>query len=223
MAKKNKKTKPSKYRRVLIVTFLIIVLSIPSLFFNLNKEKPQELKYKEFIEMVDNRQVKKIEWTENSEKITVVGKDKKEYLTENPKYENFKKDMLENGIKVVEKGGIEKYETMIMMVIQVTIYSTLFSLLIKGTGIGANLSKKKEKDAVSEVKFSDVAGLEEVKEDLMTVVDFLKSPDKYKEAGAETPKGILLYGPPGTGKTLLAKRFQALILMKNMSVSAQVR
>lgn len=205
MSKKNKKTKPSKYRRVLIVTFLIIVLSIPSLFFNLNKEKPQELKYKEFIEMVDNRQVKKIEWTENSEKITVVGKDKKEYLTENPKYENFKKDMLENGIKVVEKGGIEKYETMIMMVIQVTIYSILFSLLIKGTGIGANLSKKKEKDAVSEVKFSDVAGLEEVKEDLMTVVDFLKSPDKYKEAGAETPKGILLYGPPGTGKTLLAK------------------
>ncbi|GAA3643760.1 ATP-dependent zinc metalloprotease FtsH [Asaccharospora irregularis] len=52
--------------------------------------------------------------------------------------------------------------------------------------------------------FDDVAGLEEVKEELFEIVDFLKSPDKYKKMGAKIPKGVLFYGPPGTGKTLLA-------------------
>ncbi|MFR3071389.1 MAG: AAA family ATPase, partial [Paeniclostridium sp.] len=52
--------------------------------------------------------------------------------------------------------------------------------------------------------FNDVAGLEEVKEELFEIVDFMKSPDKYKKMGAKIPKGVLFYGPPGTGKTLLA-------------------
>lgn len=52
--------------------------------------------------------------------------------------------------------------------------------------------------------FKDVAGLEEVKEELFELVDFIKNPDKYKKMGAKIPKGVLFYGPPGTGKTLLA-------------------
>ena len=53
--------------------------------------------------------------------------------------------------------------------------------------------------------FKDVAGLEEEKEDLEEVVDFLKNPQKYTKVGARIPKGVILVGPPGTGKTLLAK------------------
>ena len=53
--------------------------------------------------------------------------------------------------------------------------------------------------------FHDVAGLQEEKEDLKEIVDFLKSPDKYNKVGARIPKGVLLVGPPGTGKTLMAK------------------
>ena len=113
--------------------------------------------------------------------------------------------MLEKGIEVKEIGGLSNYETPIMIIVQLAMYGVFFGLLFKTSGIGAGLSDRKEKDAKSDVKFSDVAGLEEVKEDLMTVVDFLKNPDEYKEAGAEIPKGVLLYGPPGTGKTLLAK------------------
>ena len=52
--------------------------------------------------------------------------------------------------------------------------------------------------------FRDVAGLEEIKEELFEVVDFMKCPEKYQKMGAKVPKGILFYGPPGTGKTLLA-------------------
>ena len=55
------------------------------------------------------------------------------------------------------------------------------------------------------VKFSDVAGLQEEKEELEEIVDFLRAPKKYTQLGARIPKGVLLVGPPGTGKTLLAK------------------
>ena len=56
-----------------------------------------------------------------------------------------------------------------------------------------------------QIKFSDVAGAEEAKRELLEIVDFLKSPAKYKEIGARIPKGVLLFGPPGTGKTLLSR------------------
>ncbi|MEO6691983.1 MAG: ATP-dependent metallopeptidase FtsH/Yme1/Tma family protein, partial [Saprospiraceae bacterium] len=81
-----------------------------------------------------------------------------------------------------------------------------------GSGPGAqifNIGKSKamlfEKDQNSHITFADVAGLDEAKEEVMEVVDFLKNPKKYTALGGKIPKGVLLVGPPGTGKTLLAK------------------
>ncbi|MBK9270585.1 MAG: ATP-dependent zinc metalloprotease FtsH [Saprospiraceae bacterium] len=72
-----------------------------------------------------------------------------------------------------------------------------------------NIGKSKamlfEKDSHTNITFEDVAGLEEAKEEVMEVVDFLKNPKKYTALGGKIPKGVLLVGPPGTGKTLLAK------------------
>ncbi|NQZ28812.1 MAG: ATP-dependent zinc metalloprotease FtsH [Mycoplasmatales bacterium] len=68
-----------------------------------------------------------------------------------------------------------------------------------------SVGNNKARKMISDKKFSDIAGNEEVKEEVMEVVDYLKNPAKYKSAGAKIPKGILLGGPPGTGKTLLAK------------------
>ena len=76
-----------------------------------------------------------------------------------------------------------------------------------GAGKMANFGKNKAKKVV-DVKgmdFSKVAGLQEEKEELEEIVDFLKNPRKYIDLGARIPKGVLLEGPPGTGKTLLAK------------------
>ena len=64
--------------------------------------------------------------------------------------------------------------------------------------------EKKEDNNKKKVYFDDVAGLDEIKEDLQEITDFLKNPDKYNRMGAKIPKGIMFYGPPGTGKTLLA-------------------
>lgn len=74
---------------------------------------------------------------------------------------------------------------------------------VAGGGV-MNASGEIQKD-VPTVKFSDVEGVEELKSDVMRIVDCLKNPQKYEAIGARTPKGVILYGPPGTGKTLLAK------------------
>jgi cell division protease FtsH len=65
--------------------------------------------------------------------------------------------------------------------------------------------KKKPEEPKIQISFDDVAGLEEIKEDLMDIIDFLNNEDKYRLMDAKVPRGILLYGPPGTGKTLIAK------------------
>lgn len=76
----------------------------------------------------------------------------------------------------------------------------------KGQGAGGGFAKSKAKlNEKTNIKFSDIAGAEEEKEETQEIVEFLKNPAKFKALGARIPKGVLLVGPPGTGKTLLAK------------------
>ncbi|MEA2136941.1 MAG: cell division protease FtsH, partial [Solirubrobacteraceae bacterium] len=76
----------------------------------------------------------------------------------------------------------------------------------RGGMMGLGRSKAKRYDATNmRVSFADVAGIDEVEEELVEIVDFLKNPDRYRKLGAAIPKGVLLSGPPGTGKTLLAR------------------
>ena len=75
----------------------------------------------------------------------------------------------------------------------------------KMVNFGKSRARRMSDDPAKRVKFSDVAGLQEEKEELEEIVDFLRAPKKYTQLGARIPKGVLLVGPPGTGKTLLAK------------------
>ncbi|ENY69241.1 ATP-dependent zinc metallopeptidase FtsH [Metamycoplasma auris 15026] len=94
--------------------------------------------------------------------------------------------------------------------IGVIILSIIFSVRsMAGRGLGGDIvgfgNKSLAQRVYSDKKFSDIAGNEEVKEEVFELVDYLKNPKKYAAAGARIPKGILLGGPPGTGKTLIAK------------------
>lgn len=203
-----KKLRKNRIASTIMAIFIVICIIIgcsPTTRNAIRNSTPKEIKYEKFLKMTKDNKVKRIIWSDNKDTFTFYDTKNKIYSSENPKYDDFKKDMLEKGIDVKETGSIGKYETPIMIIIQLLMYGVFFGIMVKTMGLGSGILGKKEKETESKIKFSDVAGLDEVKEDLMTVVDFLKNPEQYKEAGVEIPKGVLLYGPPGTGKTLLAK------------------
>lgn len=203
-----KKLRKNRIASTIMAIFIVICIIIgcsPTTRNAIKNSTSKEIKYEKFLKMTEDNKVKRIIWSDNKDTFTFYDTKNKIYSSENPKYDDFKKDMLEKGIDVKETGSIGKYETPIMIIIQLLMYGVFFGIMVKTMGLGSGIFGKKEKETESKIRFSDVAGLDEVKEDLMTVVDFLKNPEQYKEAGAEIPKGVLLYGPPGTGKTLLAK------------------
>ena len=108
-------------------------------------------------------------------------------------------------------GLIERLAPYIYITVLFAVFIMIMSARVSAGGVGgsgglANFGKSRAKlDKKTGISFADVAGLEEEKEELSEVVDFLKDPAKYTEIGARIPKGIILEGPPGTGKTLLAK------------------
>ncbi len=111
-----------------------------------------------------------------------------------------------------ETPSIGEYSTFIIIILIIIGWIVLMRRMTGGSGgpgqifnIGRSRAQLFDKDMHVNITFNDVAGLEGAKQEVMEIVDFLKSPKKYTELGAKIPKGALLVGPPGTGKTLLAK------------------
>lgn len=115
-------------------------------------------------------------------------------------------------IKVKQESSSGTWISVIMSFLPLVIMIVFFSMMMNQGGGGARGAMsfgknraKNQSDSKVKIRFSDVAGAEEEKQELVEVVDFLKNPKKYKALGARIPAGVLLEGPPGTGKTLLAK------------------
>lgn len=111
-------------------------------------------------------------------------------------------------VTYVEQAGQNIFISIIMNILPFALMIIVVLWLMSRSGAGKSMDFGKNKARLqqgSTVKFNDVAGATEEKEELVEMVDFLRSPIKYAQAGARVPKGVLLVGPPGTGKTLLAK------------------
>lgn len=113
---------------------------------------------------------------------------------------------------IIDQTLIKAMSEIFSVVLPIIIFGGLFFYMMKSQTRGAqdifSFGKSKAKifaKGKQDTKFSDVAGVDEAKKELIEVVDFLKNPEKFKKIGARTPKGVLLFGPSGVGKTLLAK------------------
>lgn len=218
--------KNNKFGAVLSIlgAFFLCTLIFSILYLNAGGEYGiQDATYMEFKRMANNGEIEEAYIDPAETTFEFKTKDGKTYVAENPDYDTFKLDMLESGIQVKEVQPINT-QSMISMLINLVFVGIMIyflsSLMKQQSG---NMSKKlirPEKDEKEEINigtngkkkvnkrrttFQDVAGLKQVKNDMMLLVDFLKNPNQYTEAGAKLPKGVIFYGPPGTGKTLLAK------------------
>ena len=176
-----------------------------------NNAQSKMVAYSEFKDMLKNKQLNEVAISETT--IKGVGNDKTIYLAKRINDPTLIGILEQNGItySVYSENnwfGDLIFSWIIPVFIFFAIWMFIASRMQKNIGggiLGIGSAKKLINSEKPKVKFDDVAGVEEAKEEVQEIVDYLKSPDKYLRLGAKIPKGILLVGPPGTGKTLLAR------------------
>jgi cell division protease FtsH len=206
-------------KKFLIFTAAIIAVGI-LVSSILNRNIPEydphyEISYSDFIEDVRNKVVTEVDINGNN----VEGKRNNgtRFSTYNPNDSRLIDELLEYGVKIKVEKPPEPSTLMniliswapTLLLIAVLVYFMRKQSMMSGgrdgqMGFGKSRAKLMEEDQVK-VRFSDVAGVEEAKEDVVEMVDFLKDPGKYEALGGKIPRGVLMVGPPGTGKTLLAR------------------
>ena len=209
-----KKNKKSMLLIGLSILF-VIVIALVSIFWVKNTSKKDEntLAYTDLIKEMSYGNIEKIEMTVGSTSVKVKVKNvKEEKKSVVPNTEAFielvqQKVAEGNEIELIQKpkSAITQISTAILSLLPTIVMVALFVMIFKMQGLGEKGQVYDDTERKTKIKFKDVAGLDEEKEELIEIVDFLKKPEKFNKMGAKIPKGVLLYGKPGTGKTLIAK------------------
>ena len=209
-----KKNKKSMLLIGLSILF-VIVIALVSIFWVKNTSKKDEntLAYTDLIKELSYGNIEKVEMTTGSTTVKVKLKDVEEEKTsivpETESFMNLVQSKVAEGneLELIQKPKsiLAQIPSMIMSILPTAIMFALFIMIFKMQGLGEKGKVYDDTERKTKIKFDDVAGLDEEKEEMIEIVDFLKKPEKFKKMGARVPKGVLLYGKPGTGKTLIAK------------------
>ena len=228
----------NKRRRSMLLYILIALIAYlaisQTLGTNLTARQVQDVSYTEFLTMVDEGEVKKVDLNTGNNTLTFTtgeGDSEKIYETtmwpgDSTLIERLDEHNVDANANIPDTSGDMWLMLLISYGLPILIFLGIGWWLNRrmkkamgddgpsmnfgggGFGMGGGLGKSNAKEIKGEetgVTFRDVAGQDEAKESLQEIVSFLKNPEKYNEIGARCPRGALLVGPPGTGKTLLAK------------------
>lgn len=189
----------NKVSRVILIIGLIVICALG--FCLINQDDAVYMPYTDFVQNVENKLVVSAEIDEDKVKFKL-NNDENSYYTDNPEYDGFKEYLLLNNIKIEDSFGSSD----ILYIFDILFYLIFIAVVCFGVYKLINFKNNGFKIVRNtNTKFSDIAGMEEIKKDMMQIVDVLKSPEKYKDIGIRLPKGIIFEGPPGNGKTLFAK------------------
>ena len=204
------------YVVAMLAVFLFNLLAMPWLA----EHQIREVDYNTFVTMTENREIGKVEIQEQDNRVLFTSTDGKTvYKTAMVPDDDLVQRLLDAGISTT---GEEVEQTSLLVdilgwVLPIVLFIALGQYMSKKMaeklggsnsmmfGMGGSNNVKVYVQSSEGIRFADVAGEDEAKENLQEVVNYLHDPTRYQEIGAAMPKGILLVGPPGTGKTMLAK------------------
>lgn len=205
------------------IGFYMILLVVIMMVFFMTKVTPNQDKevYSELVRNIQNHEVSEITIVDDIATVKLKNSDS-QIKVEIPGYETLRADVGEEMEKQIKDGSLKVetplpssppwWLTLLPTLGLILLFAVFWFVFMQQSGGGGrgmmNFGKSKAKmssEGKTNKTFDDVAGEEEEKAELQEIVEFLKTPDRFRKLGARIPKGVLLVGPPGTGKTLLAK------------------
>ena len=194
---------------IVVGLFMILLFNL----FNTPTQSPQEeLVFSEFMSRVENGEVSEV--TLRGNHVSGILNDGSKFRTYSVDYPEFVKVLREKDVRIVVKPADDSpwYITFLVTWGPFILFIGLWFFLMRQMQVGGNraLSFGKSRARLltedrKKITFSDVAGVDEAKEEVLEIIEFLKDPPKFQKLGGRIPKGVLIVGAPGTGKTLLAK------------------
>ena len=210
---------------LLILAILLICIMIGFIIYgiiiskqkknDLTKIKEDEIAYTELIKQINEKNVEQITMTVGSTTIKVKLKDQEEIkrgiIPSTQAFVELVQEEAKEGNEIelvqIQEGAIGKIKDNAFGIVQIILMLAVLGLVASMTGVGSKgrVYDAEEVNEENKVTFDDVAGIDEEKQEMLEIVNFLKNPDKFYEMGARIPTGVLLCGEPGTGKTLIAR------------------